>query len=33
MTVPAWEDLVSVNVTISQLRIVELDDLLGRDPV
>jgi len=33
MTVPSYEDLVSGNVTVSQLRRVELDDLLGRDPV
>ncbi|MBX6392915.1 MAG: polysaccharide biosynthesis protein [Burkholderiales bacterium] len=33
MTVPAWDDLVSGKVSISQLRKVELDDLLGRDPV
>ncbi len=33
MTVPSYEDLVSGKVTVSQLRGVELDDLLGRDPV
>jgi FlaA1/EpsC-like NDP-sugar epimerase len=33
MTVPSYEDLVSGKVTVSQLRRVELDDLLGRDPV
>jgi FlaA1/EpsC-like NDP-sugar epimerase len=33
MTVPSYQDLVSGNVTVSQLRRVELDDLLGRDPV
>ena len=33
MTVPSYDDLVSGKVTISQLRHVELDDLLGRDPV
>ncbi len=33
MTVPSYEDLVTGKVTISQLRRVELDDLLGRDPV
>ena len=33
MTVPSYEDLVSGNVTVSQLRRVELDDLLGRNPV
>ena len=33
MTVPAFDDIVSGRVTVSQLRQVELDDLLGRDPV
>jgi FlaA1/EpsC-like NDP-sugar epimerase len=33
MTVPSYDDLVSGNVTVSQIRHVELDDLLGRDPV
>ncbi len=33
LTVPAMEDLVGGKVTISQVRRVELDDLLGRDPV
>jgi len=33
LTVPSYEDLVSGRVTISQVRHVELDDLLGRDPV
>ena len=33
MTVPSYEDLVSGKITVSQLRRVELDDLLGRDPV
>jgi FlaA1/EpsC-like NDP-sugar epimerase len=33
LTVPSFEDLVSGRVTISQVRHVELDDLLGRDPV
>jgi len=33
LTVPSYEDLVSGNVTVSQLRPIELDDLLGRDPV
>ena len=32
-TVPAYEDIMSGKVTMSQLREVELDDLLGRDPV
>lgn len=31
--VPAFEDLLSGRIAISQLRAVELDDLLGRDPV
>jgi len=33
LTVPAFEDLVSGKVTVSSLRKIELDDLLGRDPV
>jgi len=33
LTVPSFEDLVSGRVTVSQVRHVELDDLLGRDPV
>jgi FlaA1/EpsC-like NDP-sugar epimerase len=33
MTVPAYADIVSGKVSVSQLRDVELDDLLGRDPV
>ncbi len=33
MTVPSFDDIVSGKVTVSQLRQVELDDLLGRDPV
>src|SRR5262245_4110737 len=33
LTVPSFEDLVSGKVTVSQIRHVELDDLLGRDPV
>ncbi|WP_413437591.1 polysaccharide biosynthesis protein [Sulfuriferula sp. GW1] len=33
LTVPAFEDLVSGKVTVSNLRKIELDDLLGRDPV
>lgn len=32
-TVPSFDDLVSGRVTVSQIRNVELDDLLGRDPV
>jgi FlaA1/EpsC-like NDP-sugar epimerase len=33
MTVPALSDIVSGKVNVSALRHVELDDLLGRDPV
>jgi FlaA1/EpsC-like NDP-sugar epimerase len=33
MTVPAYADIVSGKISVSQLREVELDDLLGRDPV
>jgi FlaA1/EpsC-like NDP-sugar epimerase len=33
LTVPSYDDLVSGRVTLSQVRHVELDDLLGRDPV
>jgi FlaA1/EpsC-like NDP-sugar epimerase len=33
LTVPSFDDLVSGRVTLSQIRKVELDDLLGRDPV
>ena len=33
MTVPAYSDIVSGKVSVSQLREIELDDLLGRDPV
>jgi FlaA1/EpsC-like NDP-sugar epimerase len=33
MTVPALSDIVSGKVSLSALRNVELDDLLGRDPV
>jgi FlaA1/EpsC-like NDP-sugar epimerase len=33
MTVPALTDIVSGKVSVSALRKVELDDLLGRDPV
>ncbi|MGH8671569.1 MAG: polysaccharide biosynthesis protein [Burkholderiales bacterium] len=33
LTVPSYEDLISGKVTVSQIRSVELDDLLGRDPV
>lgn len=33
MTVPSFDDIAGGKVTIAQLRNVELDDLLGRDPV
>lgn len=33
MTVPSFNDLMSGKVTVSQIRRIELDDLLGRDPV
>jgi FlaA1/EpsC-like NDP-sugar epimerase len=33
LTVPPLEDLVAGRVTVSNLRRIELDDLLGRDPV
>jgi len=33
MTVPSFDDIVSGKVTVSQIRNIELDDLLGRDPV
>ncbi|MDP2144851.1 MAG: nucleoside-diphosphate sugar epimerase/dehydratase [Gallionella sp.] len=33
LTVPAFDDLMSGKVSVSQLRPIELDDLLGRDPV
>ncbi len=33
LTVPAFDDLLSGRISISHLRPVELDDLLGRDPV
>ncbi|MGH8738729.1 MAG: polysaccharide biosynthesis protein, partial [Burkholderiales bacterium] len=33
MTVPAYSDIVSGKVSVSALRNIELDDLLGRDPV
>src|SRR5687767_12565334 len=33
LTVPSYDDLVSGRVTVSSLREVELDDLLGRNPV
>jgi FlaA1/EpsC-like NDP-sugar epimerase len=33
LTVPSFEDLMGGKVAVSQIRQVELDDLLGRDPV
>jgi FlaA1/EpsC-like NDP-sugar epimerase len=33
LTVPSFDDLVSGRVSVSSIRQVELDDLLGRDPV
>lgn len=33
LTVPSFDDLISGRVTVSQIRNIELDDLLGRDPV
>ncbi|HXV09129.1 MAG TPA: nucleoside-diphosphate sugar epimerase/dehydratase [Burkholderiales bacterium] len=33
MTVPSFDDLVSGKVQVSAIRRIELDDLLGRDPV
>ena len=33
LTVPSFDDLLSGKVSISQIRKVELDDLLGREPV
>lgn len=33
LTVPAFDDLLSGRVSVSQVREIELDDLLGRDPV
>lgn len=33
LTVPSLEDLVAGRVSVSNLRSIELDDLLGRDPV
>lgn len=33
LTVPSFDDLVSGRVSISQVRRVEVEDLLGRDPV
>lgn len=33
LTVPSFDDLMSGRVTVSQIRRVEVDDLLGREPV
>ncbi len=33
LTVPSFDDLMNGKIAVSQLRAVELDDLLGRDPV
>jgi len=33
LTVPSFDDLMGGKVAVSQLRAIELDDLLGRDPV
>ena len=33
LTVPSFDDLIGGKLTISQIRNVELDDLLGRDPI
>lgn len=33
LTVPSFDDLISGKIAVSQLRAIELDDLLGRDPV
>ena len=33
MTVPALGDILAGSVSVSALRPIELDDLLGRDPV
>jgi FlaA1/EpsC-like NDP-sugar epimerase len=33
LTVPSYQDLMSGKVTVSQVRNIELDDLLSRDPV
>jgi FlaA1/EpsC-like NDP-sugar epimerase len=33
LTVPSFDDLMSGRVAVTQLRPIELDDLLGRDPV
>jgi FlaA1/EpsC-like NDP-sugar epimerase len=33
LTVPSYDDLISGHLTLGRIRQVELDDLLGRDPV
>ena len=33
LTVPSYQDLASGEIMVSQVRSIELDDLLGRDPV
>jgi FlaA1/EpsC-like NDP-sugar epimerase len=33
LTVPSYDDLISGKITVSQIRTVEPEDLLGRDPV
>src|SRR4051812_43501640 len=33
LTVPSFDELISGKVTVSQIRNVDVDDLLGRDPV
>src|SRR5512132_3547262 len=33
LTVPSYEDLISGRVALTTIRTIELDDLLGRDPV
>ena len=33
LIVPSYEDLISGKITVSQIRTVEPDDLLGRDPI
>lgn len=33
LTVPSYQDLLSGKVSVSQIRRIELEDLLGRDPV
>lgn len=33
LTIPSYDDLISGKITVSQIRTVEPEDLLGRDPV